>query len=84
MVKKKIFPYELIGEKIEILHSKNKSNLGIKGKVIDETKMTLKIKWGEKVKTLLKNNITFKIVRNEQIIIGQEIMKRPEERIKGK
>ncbi|MBT4804776.1 ribonuclease P protein subunit [Candidatus Woesearchaeota archaeon] len=84
MVKKKIFPYELIGEKIEILHSKNKSNLGIKGKVIDETKMTLKIKWGEKVKTLLKNNITFKIVRNEQIITGQEIMKRPEERIKGK
>ena len=84
MVKKKIFPYELIGEKIEILHSKNKSNLGIKGKVIDETKMTLKIKSGEKVKTLFKNNITFKIVRNEQIITGQEIMKRPEERIKGK
>ena len=84
MVKKKIFPYELIGEKIEILHSKNKSNLGIKGKVIDETKMTLKIKWGEKVKTLLKNNITFKIVRNDQIITGQEIMKRPEEEIKGK
>ncbi|MBT6774554.1 ribonuclease P protein subunit [Candidatus Woesearchaeota archaeon] len=84
MVKKIVFPHELIGEKIEIIRSKNNSNVGIKGKVIDETKMTLKIKWGEKVKTLLKNNITFKIVRNEQIIIGQEIMKRPEERIKGK
>jgi len=84
MVKKIVFPHELIGEKIEIIRSKNNSNVGIKGKVIDETKMTLKIKWGEKVKTLLKNNITFKIVCNEQIIIGQEIMKRPEERIKGK
>jgi len=84
MSRKTIYPHELVGEEIEVLESKNTANLKVKGKVVDETKMTLKVEQGNKVKTLLKNNIKFKLVRSGQIIIGQEIAKRPEERLKGR
>ena len=32
MVRKETFPHELIGEEIEVIDSKNKSNAGIRGK----------------------------------------------------
>jgi len=100
---KKIYPYELIGQEIEITNSKNKSNIGLKGKIVDETKYTIKIikiphrflgcprressqsviQKG-KTKTLMKNNITFKLKKTNKTIEGKTIVKRPEERIKGK
>ena len=83
MQKKTLYPYELIGEEIEVVDSTNKANLQIKGKVVDETKTTLIVEQGKKVKTLLKNNIVFKLISSGQIIKGQEIAKRPEERLKG-
>ena len=83
MAGKKVYPHELIGEKIEVVRAENKANLGLKGKVVDETKMTLKIQEKGIVKTLLKNGIMIKIVRSGKIISGREINKRPEERIKG-
>ncbi len=76
---------EFIGRNIEIIRSKNRANLGLKGKITDETKNTLQIKTekGEK-KTLIKKNITFKMKtnNNEVIIKGEEIQAAPEERIK--
>ncbi|MFH1682397.1 MAG: ribonuclease P protein subunit [Candidatus Woesearchaeota archaeon] len=81
-MRKKIYPYELIGREIEVITSTNPSNLHLQGKVVDETKYTLKVIQGEKTKTLLKNNITFKIKKNNLIIEGKTITKRPEERIK--
>lgn len=80
---KKVYPYELIGQEIEIIDSTNKSNLALKGKVIDETKYTLKISHQGKEKTLMKNNITFKLKKNAQLIKGKTLTQRPEERIKG-
>ena len=41
-MKKTIYPNELVGEEIEIIEAKNTYNLSIKGKVVDETKTTLK------------------------------------------
>lgn len=82
MITAKTYPHELIGERIEVVTSKNKHNMGLKGKIIDETKMTLKIEQQGKMKTLLKNAITFRLVKSGRIIVGQEIRKRPEERIK--
>lgn len=67
---------ELIGKKIKIIESKNKTNKGIKGKVIDETKNTITID----DKKFIKKNITFEI--DGKIIEGKDIMFRPEERIK--
>jgi len=77
----KTYPYELIGKKITIIKSKNKDNLKISGKIVDETKHTIKVSHQGKIKTLMKNNITFQI--KDLIIEVKTITKRPEERVKG-
>jgi len=84
MARKEIFPHELIGETIEVVDSKNKSNLGIKGKIIDETKETIKVAQdsGKEV-VLMKQIITFKLVKSGKIISGEVTAKRPEDRLKG-
>ena len=79
----KVFPGELVGENIEVIDAKNKGNRGKCGKIVDETKMTITIQHNKALKTLLKNEIVFKLSRNNTIIKGKEIMKRPQERIKG-
>ena len=79
---KKTFPHELIGMEIEVVKATNQSNLGIKGKIIDETKSSLKIEEDGKIKILLKKNITFKIQNTGQVIDGKTITKQPEERLK--
>ena len=76
-----IVRYELIGLEAEVTDSKNKDNIGIKGKIRDETKHTIII--GKK--KLLKNNITLKIkIKNQTIMVpGTKILGRPKERIKS-
>lgn len=83
MKKKEIYPYELIGEEVEVVASKNENNQKIKGKIVDETRSTIKIEQEGKIKTLLKNNITLKLKKSSRLLKGEEINKRPEERIKG-
>jgi RNase P/RNase MRP subunit p29 len=74
---------EFIGAKIKIIRASNKSLEGMEGSVIDETKSTLKIKnTNEEEKTVLKSGAVFLI--NNQEIKGDEILRRPEERIKLK
>ena len=68
---------EIIGEKIIIINSKNKSLLGMEGNVIEETKNTITLGNGKK---LLKSHITIKI--NGEIIEGKSLQKKPEDRIK--
>lgn len=75
----KVEKSELIGSIIEIIGSKNKTLIGLKGKVIDETKNTLTIQ-GEKTKKIIKSHITFKI--NNVIIEGKNISLRSEDRIR--
>lgn len=77
-------PQEFIGEEITIVASKNKQDLALRGKIVDETKSLLKIKTAEGIKSLFKKNIQFKIVRTGEVIAGGSITKRPEDRIKGK
>lgn len=81
---KKVYPYELIGQEIEVVASRNPSNLHLQGKVVDETKYMLKIEHQGKVKSLLKENITFQLKKNQKVIQGKTLVKRPEERIKGR
>jgi ribonuclease P protein subunit POP4 len=69
---------ELIGKTLEVIESNNKSLKGLKGVVINETKNTITIK-GEK--TILKRGCTFRIENEE--LKGEDLRKRPEERIKG-
>ncbi len=76
------FKQEYIGLETEIVESKNPEFKTIKGKIIDETKNTFKIKTKDKIITIIKSISIFKI--NDQIINGEKITKKPEDRIKGK
>ncbi len=81
---KNLLKDELIGLNIEIIESKNKDNLKIKGKIIDETKFTITILQKNKQKKLMKKNIKIKVKYRGQdhIIDCEKIQKRPEERLK--
>jgi len=80
----KIFPRELIGKEIIIVRAANPQLVGWQGRIIDETRNSLKVisNQGE-AKMLLKNSLAFKIKGTEIIISGNQIFKRPEERLKG-
>lgn len=79
-----IIRHELIGLGIEVTASKNKSLAGLKGKIVDETKNTLKVRAGSRVLTVMKNAIMFKAnINGKNIEIdGRCLMARPEDRIK--
>jgi len=68
---------QLIGSVATVVESKNKSLIGITGKIIDETKNTITINTGEKQKTIIKSQVSLEI--NKKIINGKKIQKRPEE-----
>ncbi len=78
---KDIVSMNLIGKDIEITKSKNKSLIGIKGKVIDETKNMIIL---DNQKKLMKSQSTFKIKIKNNIyeIDGKVLQTRPEDRIK--
>jgi len=51
----------LIGCFGEIIESKKKAFVGLKGKIIDETKNTIKIQVKDKIKIISKNQVKIKI-----------------------
>jgi ribonuclease P protein subunit POP4 len=74
---------EFIGAKIKVMSATNKSLRGLEGSIIDETKNSFKIKNEvQEEKIVLKKGAVFLI--NNNIIKGDEITRRPEERIKLK
>lgn len=81
MYTKDIVSMNLIGKNIEITKSKNKSLIGVKGKVIDETKNMIIL---DNQKKLIKSQSTFKIKikNNTYEIDGKILQTRPEDRIK--
>ena len=81
-MKHTIYPHELIGEEVTIVKAKNPSNQGLQGKVVNETKFTLQIDVKGLIKTVFKKDIVLKI--KDQLLMGVELTKRPEDRIKGK
>ena len=83
---KDIVKHELIGLKTKVVDSKNKANIGIKGKIIDETKNTIIIESKGEKKRLFKNNIIIDVQVNKKIvrINGKLLSGRPKERVKIK
>ena len=81
---KDIAKHELIGLSAEITDSKNKFNIGIKGKIIDETKTSIIIQNNDKRKRLFKKNIILKIriKDQEKEIKGEKLFGKSKERIK--
>jgi len=81
MNEKEIIRRELIGLNIKVVNAKNKANIGIEGKIVDETKNTIMVKLNKKKKRLLKKQITIEI-ENKIRAEGKLFLGRPEDRIK--
>ncbi len=77
------YPHELIGQMIEIVHASNKQLEGLQGKIVDETKSTIALEHAGKTKILLKKAITFRLRASGRVLKGNELIRKPEERIKG-
>ncbi len=77
--------HELIGLIAEVSEAKNKYNLGLKGKIVNETYHTIQIKTQNKIKRLFKKNISLsiKLPSGKKVqVSGEEIEKRPWDRLK--
>ena len=82
-----IIKHELIGLSVEVVENTNKRNVGIKGKVIDETRNTLTIKTSKGEKKIVKENSKFMFTlpnKKKVIVVGSLIVGKPEIRIKKK
>ena len=83
-----IFRHELIGLKVKVAESSHKDFKGLKGKVIDETKNTLKIELEDGKEIIVPKNVAifhFRLPDGQIVEIdGRIIVGRPEERIKKK
>ena len=81
-----ILIHELIGLEATVMKSNNKQITGISGKIIDETKSMLSLDTIHGIKTIPKENIEWKFSfdKNECIVNGNLLTKRPQERLGGK
>lgn len=82
---KNLHLHELIGLKIEIVNSSCKKWIGLKGKIVDETKNLFIIKVNDKEQKIPKTSsvFLFTLENGEQIELkGKNILFRPEERTK--
>ena len=77
---------EFIGRYAEVTEAKNKCLIGVKGKIVDETKNMLTIATQHGEKKLIKDQIVLNVHFNGKIyrIEGKYLIGRPEERLKKK
>jgi ribonuclease P protein subunit POP4 len=75
--------HELIGLDVEVVKSHDRSQVGIHGTVIDETKNTLTVSTGTGTKRIAKDVSTFKFRHEGKsfVVDGREINFRSYERI---
>ena len=83
---KNILQHELIGMHCKVISSQNRYQIGIKGKIIDETLKTILIKSGNERKNIQKKGTIFRITLSDKKIDvdGNFLLARPEDRIKQK
>lgn len=77
--------HEFIGLFTKIIRSKNKNLIGMIGKIVDESRSTITIEINNEYKQIQKKHNIWKFFFNNDnqhiIIDGNEINKRPEERL---
>ena len=71
----------MIGKVITIQKSANKNQIGLKGRIIDETLYAFLLKTNGGKKMILKRNVIFKMKGSKMKIYGTELEKRPYKRI---
>ncbi|MEM5814980.1 MAG: ribonuclease P protein component 1 [Candidatus Aenigmatarchaeota archaeon] len=87
ITEKNLVRHELIGLEVEIVKSTNKYQIGIKGKVIDETYNTLTIETNKKEKKVAKKDcvFVFTLPNGKKVQVeGWILVGKPEDRIKKK
>lgn len=80
-----ILRHELIGLNAKVAKSSHPDYIGISGRVIDETRNTLKILHGGKEKTVIKETSVFHFTLPDGTVVeinGKSIVGRPEDRLK--
>ncbi len=79
-----VIAHEWIGLNVEVVKSVNPCEVGIRGKVVDETKNTLKIMTEKGLKTVIKKGRVFRVKFAGKLmdVSGDLINFRPEERIR--
>ena len=82
---KNILRHELIGLSCKVVKSANRNQVGLEGKIVDETLKTIVVMDKNK-KTVLKKGTVFRIRvgKNTVDIDGNYLVSRPEDRIKRK
>ncbi len=84
---KNIIHHELIGLEVEVIEAKTKTQKGIKGLVVNETKHMLWIETQKGVKKIPKKGTKFLFILpdgKKVNVSGDVLVARPEERIKTK
>jgi ribonuclease P protein subunit POP4 len=87
ITEKNLVRHELIGLEVEIRKSTNKSQIGIKGRVVDETYNMLVIETEKGEKKVEKKScvFVFKLPNGKKVEVeGWVLVGRPEDRIKKK
>lgn len=81
---KNIVQHELIGLECEVVAASNRSQIGTKGKVVDETMKTVVIGTEHGPKVIEKQGSVFRLDLDGRIvdIDGSVLLARPEDRIK--
>ena len=81
-----IASHEFIGLKTEIVDSSNEKLLGLKGKIVDETRSMFGIETTKGVKKIPKahNKWKFSIQNQDVILFGESLCKRPSDRVRMK
>ncbi len=80
-----IIKHEFIGTEGKVVESRNADNVGIKGRVVDETKSTLSILQKGKMKKIIKETAIFHFKFPDNTIVeidGKLLTGRPEDRLK--
>ena len=74
---------ELIGRAVEIIESSNRTLVGVKGVIRDETKNMLIIETKDGIKKVIKDQCVFAFKTQKGIIKlnGKKLVHRPEDRI---
>ncbi|MGD2247987.1 MAG: ribonuclease P protein subunit [Candidatus Methanofastidiosia archaeon] len=70
---------QIVGKKIHVVHSTNPCDLSIAGRIVDETRNMIQVK-NDGLKWLIKKNIV--VLLEGKQINGEELIGRPEDRIK--
>lgn len=74
-MKRRLFG-SLIGYEIEVVEASNKNYIGIKGRIVDETRNTLIVRTEKNIKKIIKNGCIFSLnIDGEHVLVkGDELI----------